>query len=75
MNNLKVYLPLVNGSLMDCEFFSGRDFIHKTISDDFGPPPTSLCIEVKSAGGKTVIISIPYDLNSDANVTIDGKQI
>ena len=77
MDNLNIFLPLVDGSLMDINegWESGKEIIHDLISDDFGPPPNRLCIEVTTESGKKVCIHVPYDESSNASVTIDGDNI
>ena len=61
MKNLKIFLPLVDGSSLPLDFSSGKDIIHKLISDDFGIPPTSLIFEANTKDGKIFKIVIPYN--------------
>jgi len=77
MNNFELSLPLVDGSMSDIYYgeTSGIDVIHELITDDFGAPPRSMLIQIKTDSGKTVKISIPYDDSSNATVHIDNDQL
>lgn len=70
MQNLNIYLPLVNGGELPLDFLNGRDLIHEMVTDDFGAPPLFLCIDAKTDDGKTVSISIPYNDSDKAVVKI-----
>lgn len=71
MKNLRIYCPLVNGSAMDFEYESGRHAIQELLTDDWGPPPTCLVIEARTADGRLVSISIPYDADSPAVASVE----
>ena len=71
MENLRIYLPLVNGSQHALEFATGKELIHELISDDFGPPPRSLEIEARTKDGEKVTISIPYDDSNKVFVSVE----
>lgn len=70
MKNLKMYLPLVDGSSLPLDFDSGIELIHELVSDDFGPPSVSLQIEAKSKDGRVVRIGIPYSEGNEVSVSI-----
>ncbi len=70
MENLKLSLPLVDGSLLPIEFENGRDLIHRIWGDDFGAPPRALEIEAVSQSGEIVKIVVPYDERPRARVEI-----
>lgn len=71
MKNLRIFLPIVNGSEFEINFANGRELINELISDDFAAPPNALCIEVISQEGKTITITIPYDDRDEAFVRIE----
>jgi len=73
MNNLKIYIPLTNGSRQEFVFESGKELIHDLFTDDWGCPPTSMNIEAVSENGVKVTISIPYDNKSKAFVKIENQ--
>ena len=71
MKNLRIYLPMVDGSSYPLDFKTGKELIHGMVSDDFGPPPISLQIEGKTEDGKTVRIGIPYSESDKAIIRIE----
>ncbi len=75
MNNLKLYLPLVNGSMAEFDFNSGKELIQELTTDDWSCPPKSMIIEAISESGIKVTVSIPYDNESNAFVRIEDKPI
>lgn len=68
MKNLKIYLSLVDGSILPMDFSTGRELIHEMVSDDFGAPPKSLIFEISTKEGKIIKIAIPY--SDDDTVSI-----
>jgi hypothetical protein len=77
MSNIEVSLPTVDGSALYPHEFgdSCKLAIHTLYSDDFGAPPKYMQIEVKTESGKAVKVIIPYDDDSTALVTVDGKTV
>ncbi|RLD05027.1 MAG: hypothetical protein DRI65_09615 [Chloroflexota bacterium] len=79
MKNLKITLPLTNSGeiifLSPDETTSGVELVHQLTDAAFDVDPISLCIEVKTASGNVVCIHVPYDEDSDAAVTFNGKLI
>ena len=68
MKNLRIYAPLANGTqlpLWDGNE-TGKAFIHRMFTDDWGPPPLSVVIEADTDDGRKVSILIPYDDTGDA---------
>lgn len=61
MKNLRISLPLVDGSLLPMDFDSGKELIETLISDDWGAPPKRLRIEAETEDGTSVTISVLYD--------------
>lgn len=71
MKNLSIYLTLVDGGQLPLNFSNGRELIHGMVSNDFGPPPRSLCFEVFDKDKKKAItITIPYDDRDEVFVRI-----
>jgi hypothetical protein len=70
MKNLKVFLPLRDGSVFDLNYANGKEMIHEMITDDWGAPPRSLVIEGTADDGKQVVISVPYTDSEEASVRI-----
>lgn len=77
MSNLKVSLPLVDGSLHDFlyEGDSCKKIIHNLYTDDFAAPPVCMDIQIRTPSGKTVKVVIPYDVNGKASVFIDNSEV
>ena len=77
MNNLKMYLPLTNGSQIDGLHYleSGSETIDNLMNTTFGVSPKSLCLEVTTASGKTVCLTIPYNNDGNAVVTVNGNEL
>jgi len=73
MRNLRILLPLADGSQFPMEFDSGRELIQGLIGDDWGPPPRCLQIEATSVDGTTVVISVPYNESDEAHVTVEKR--
>lgn len=71
MDNLRTYLPLVDGGQHPLEFDSGKEIIHELLSDDWGPPPTCFVIQATSADGRQVTISIPYSDSRTVGVRME----
>lgn len=71
MKNLKISIPLVDGSLFPLDFKTGKELINNLITNDWAAPPRSIAIEAKTDDGKKVVINIIYD-DSD-NVSIVKK--
>lgn len=73
MSNFKIDAPLVNGSSFPLHESgdSCASLVVTLLGDDLRPPPRSVIIEVITASGKTVNITIPNDTNSVVNVKID----
>jgi len=62
MKNLNIYLTLEDGGQLPLNFSNGRELIHGMVSNDFGPPPRSLCFEAFEKDKKKAIrITVPYD--------------
>lgn len=71
MKNLKIYLPLVDGSVLPIEHTSGKELIQGLVSDDVRPPPRSMVIEATAEDGRRIAITIPYDNRDAAHVRIE----
>ena len=69
---IRVYMPLVDSGQQPLgEYTSGKQLIHELITDDFGKPPRSLCIEAQTEDGQSVTVTIPYDDCDTVSVRID----
>lgn len=77
MSNIEITLPAVDGSLYPLhEFGESCELAIQTLfTDDFAAPPSRMVIEIKTDSGKSVKVSIPYDHDGHASVTIDGDQV
>jgi hypothetical protein len=77
MSNIEITLPAVDGSLYPLHEFgeSCKLAIHTLFTDDFSASPSRMVIEVKTDSGKSVKVSIPYDHDGRASVTIDGEPV
>lgn len=72
MEPIQVDLTSADNSFQEFDF-TGKDFIHRLISDDFGAPPRVLRIHATTSDGKKVCVRIPYDNTSGAYATVDGE--
>jgi hypothetical protein len=70
MKNLRIRLPLVDGSQLPLDFETAREIVHRLAGDDFGAPPHSLVIEAVTDDGRVVSIGFPYDNSQEAWVEI-----
>jgi len=75
MKNLRISLPLVDGSVFPMEFDSGRELIQELVGDDWAAPPSCLRIEAMGDDGTTVVISVPYADSTHARVTIGTEDV
>lgn len=77
MSNLEILIPFIDGSM--CFLHepneSCKEAIHALIGDDFGAPPINIIVRVKTKSGKIIELSIPYDDEQSALVTIDSEII
>jgi hypothetical protein len=71
MKNLRIYLPLVDGSVFDLEYDTGMQLIHEMVTDDWGAPPRSMVIEARTDDGKRVVITIPYSASAEASAQVE----
>ncbi|HVM31766.1 MAG TPA: hypothetical protein VMU88_01405 [bacterium] len=71
MKNLKIYMPLVDGSRLDLEYTTGKEMIGAMISDDIGPPPRGLVFEGITEDRKKVLLSVPFSDSGDAFVAVE----
>lgn len=74
MKNLQIYAPCVDDSQLDMEFESGKQLIQELLTDDWGAPPKSLCIEASMDNGTKVTISIPYTDSDRVSVSIEKPE-
>ena len=70
MTNLRITLPLVDGSLMEIDEETGIQLIHTLLGDDIKPPPIGLNITIKDGEGKAYTIHIPYSNEDEASLFI-----
>jgi hypothetical protein len=73
MKHLRMFLPLANNEECTLEYEHGRELISETVSDDWGAP-LSLVIEARTAGGKLVRITIPYDVDTPARAAVTDDE-
>lgn len=71
MDNLRIYLNLVDGSLLPLEVGTGRDLIEHVFSDDVRPPPSVMVIEADTESGERVSIRVPFDKRRAAFISIE----
>jgi hypothetical protein len=71
MNNLRIYLSLVDGSQFPLESDSGRELIGDIFGDDMRPPPKFLVIEATAMDGRVARISVFNGDSPDASVQIE----
>lgn len=71
MDNLRIGLSLVDGSLFPFEVENGRELITALYGDDTGAPPRSLTIEASSDDGQTVRISVGFNESPHAHVAVE----
>ena len=74
MQNLKIYLPLVDGALFPLDYETGRELIREMVGDDWGAPPHSMVFEATMDDGRTVRICVPYSDRTEASVTIESDE-
>ncbi len=74
MDNLRIGLSLVDGSLFPYEVENGKELITALYGDDTGAPPRSLTIEAKSDDGQTVRISVGFDESPQAHVIVEVSE-
>ena len=75
MNTIKVSIRLADGGLQEfkrgsdflqelrslqSQGFSGKQLVHRLLTDDWGAPPTVIEISGKNSEGKNFEIRIPY---------------
>lgn len=73
MENLKIRAHLVDDSIIDFDFDTGRELINTLFSDDWAAPPRSISFEATSESGKIVSINIPYGDDNTVFISIDGE--
>jgi hypothetical protein len=71
MENLRIYLPLVDDGQQPIDYPNGKALIEGMIGDDWGAPPKSLIFEATTDDGRTVSIIIPYKPVSRVSVVIE----
>lgn len=75
MGNIKIYVSLVDGSMMPLvEDKTSEETVFAFTGDNTGAPPSSLTIEVTTQSGIKVKIYIPNS-HAEASVTVDGKRL
>jgi hypothetical protein len=71
MKNLRIYFPLVDGSVFHLKYDTGKQLIHEMVTDDWGAPPRSMVIEASTGDGRRVRISIPYSVSGGAFAEVE----
>jgi hypothetical protein len=77
MSNISIDAPLVDGSLMPyvSKGESCLQAVELITGDDLRPPARSVVIEIQTASGKVVRMTIPNDADGRAVVDIDGDRV